>query len=121
MLDGNAIIAALQNRFMSSGKPWDYLYGSDGSSVVTFNGLPPASSGPMVSGPGIDCSNLVYQTLLAAGYDVSYLESADLNGIAQGTETSSNYTSIGDEIVTGHTAKGNPIYGWDGNGTPQQA
>jgi hypothetical protein len=71
------IVTASRERFQNG-----YVYGRN----PTFNGTAPALSGGLL-GLGIDCSNLVSQSLLAAGYNVSQLSTSGIFD-AQGNLTS---------------------------------
>ena len=94
MANGAAIITAAENRFLNVGTP-NWVYGANvntnnGQAVITVNGD---------TGLGIDCSHFIYQTMLAAGYNVKYA-TANTNStnsfakIATGAQTSSDYSSI---------------------------
>jgi len=63
------------------------------------------------TGPGIDCSNLVHQTMLGSGYNVRPASSGDMNKIVNGTR-SNDYSKVddykniksGDVLVFNHHA-----------------
>ena len=90
---GQAIVTSADNRFFSMGTPnWVYApnpAGANGSHTYTVDGD---------TGPGIDCSNLVYQSLLAAGYNVTYATAQSSNNsftnIVNGTQSSSQFDVI---------------------------
>lgn len=86
-MTGQDIINAANARFFNgpNGKPtWVYLYGGNGSTVLTQNGI---------TGPGIDCSHFVYQALLYSGRNVSYIDTPGFRSIVNGN-ASTDYTKV---------------------------
>jgi hypothetical protein len=66
MIDGQAIVTAADARFGNHGEGWNWTYGGYGTLAESIgNGF----------AIGIDCTHFVYQSLLAAGYDVPYYTS----------------------------------------------
>jgi len=71
---GSDIVAAAENRFFDPLHPWVYWTGPvepggpqylGGSTTFTWTSVSPAGITTEITGPGIDCSNLVQQTMLA--------------------------------------------------------
>jgi hypothetical protein len=73
-MDGQSIIDAAKGRFDTQ----DYVYRTQkgGESTTVGAGISiqtGKNNGVITTGIGVDCSNLVYQSLLSAGYNVDYL------------------------------------------------
>jgi hypothetical protein len=91
MPDEKKILDELDARFFDSSKPWTYFFRGKGGSTYTQK----LKDGTVVTGPGIDCSNLVYQTMLASGYNVRPASSGEMNDIVNGTR-SNDYSKVDD-------------------------
>jgi hypothetical protein len=84
------IIDKMDSRFFDDNKPWTYLKGGKGANAYarTYNG-------ETVTGPGVDCSEFVRQTMLASGYNVGYAPTATMKGILDGA-SSNDYSKVAD-------------------------
>src|ERR1700727_756191 len=100
-MPGPTLFTGANGRFFDPGTP-DWTYGDSSADPTMGNGSHTITqeyynkSGVLVAtntGPAIDCSNLVYQSALAAGYTVSYHNSASLNSIYS-SGGSSDYSKI---------------------------
>jgi hypothetical protein len=91
MPDGKKILDEMDARFFDKNKPWTYLYEGRGGTTYAQK----LKNGTVVTGPGIDCSNLVHQTMLTAGYNVQAASSGKMNEIINGTR-SNDYSKVDD-------------------------
>jgi hypothetical protein len=100
------VVDIMDKRFFDKSKPWTYFFGGKGDNTYTR-----IYDGKTVTGPGIDCSNLVHQTMLQAGYNVDYAATADMRKILNGA-SSYDYAKVddyrnirsGDVLVFNHHA-----------------
>ncbi len=92
------IVAYAEARFFNPLQPWvyapNYIGRFDGSYTITDF----TSNLGAITAPSIDCSHLVQEAMLAAGYNVPEITSATMAGIANGA-SSSYYSAIVPEVV----------------------
>ncbi|OIQ99411.1 bifunctional hemolysin/adenylate cyclase precursor [mine drainage metagenome] len=98
---GNNIVAAAITRFFNPAQPWVYLEVPTTVQypVYVAQGKTSNATTPTSIGPTVDCSHLVYQTMLASGYNVSYIPTPDMNNILHGA-ASSNYSVVSEGITS---------------------
>jgi hypothetical protein len=59
-----SIVGSMDSRFFNGTQPWTDADGGDGSTTFTRT-----YKGNEVTGPGIDCSHFVQQSMLTSGYN----------------------------------------------------
>jgi cell wall-associated NlpC family hydrolase len=85
------IIDKMDARFFDDNKPWTYLKGGKGANTHTRT-----YHGTNITGPGIDCSEFVHQSILASGYNVDYLDTKTMKRIVNDQIPSKYYSSVDD-------------------------